>query len=159
MTTPLLTILVQTSPVPSHPSTALLDALFRSFDRHVKDIRRLAKIYILCDGYDEVEDDGESDDKANDKQKRKDGTKRGRVTRDVASRYREHLKLLRAKIDQPPFSGSASGCDDTIGPSLIELPERHGSACAIKAAFDMGRWRSMTISSCRTLTCHPFSKP
>ena len=144
MTTPLLTILVQTSPIPSHPSTALLEALFRSFDRHVKDIRRLAKIYILCDGYDEVEDDVEAvegDDTSNDKQKkRKDGTKRGRVTRDVASRYREHLKLLRTKIDQPPFAASASGCDDTSSPcvEIVELPERHGSACAIKAAFDMG---------------------
>ena len=106
----------------------------------MKDIRRLAKIYILCDGYDEIEDDGESDDKTNEKQKRKDGTKRGRVTRDVASRYREHLKLLRAKIDQPPFAGSASGFDDSSSPcvEIVELPERHGSACAIKEAFDMG---------------------
>ena len=106
----------------------------------MNDIRRLAKIYILCDGCDEVEDDVEGGDTSNEQQKRKDGTKRGRVTRDVASRYREHLKLLRAKIDQPPFEASASGCDGTSSPcvEIVELPERHGSACAVKAAFDMG---------------------
>lgn len=139
MTTPLLTILVQTSPIPSHPSTALLEALFRSFDRHVKDIRRLAKIYILCDGYDEIEDENVGGYQSKDK-KRKDGTKRGRVTRDVAGRYREHLKLLRARIGVPPFAASASGSDDTScqAVKMTELPQRHGSACAIKAAFDMG---------------------
>ena len=145
---PLLTILIQTSPIPSHPSTALLEALFRSFDRHMKGIRSLAKIYILCDGFDEVEDDDRVDGQSGDK-KRKDGTKRGRVSRDVAGRYREHLKQMRAKLDRPPFAvAPSSSCGDTCGASgdcqnsraveMIELPERHGSACAIKAAFDMG---------------------
>ena len=133
----LLTILIQTSPIPSHPSTALLEALFRSFDRHIKEIRCLAKIYILCDGYEEVEDD-DVDGRSSDK-KRKDGTKRGRVSRDAADRYREHLKRLRAKLDQPPFAAApSSSCGDTWDVEMVELPERHGSACAIKAAFDMG---------------------
>eukprot|EP00563_Minutocellus_polymorphus_P000202 CAMPEP_0181041966 /NCGR_PEP_ID=MMETSP1070-20121207/11891_1 /TAXON_ID=265543 /ORGANISM="Minutocellus polymorphus, Strain NH13" /LENGTH=374 /DNA_ID=CAMNT_0023120133 /DNA_START=149 /DNA_END=1273 /DNA_ORIENTATION=- len=108
-------------------------------------MRRLAaRIYILCDGYDEVEGDEGGDDKVNDK-KRKDGTKRGRVTKDVASRYREHLQQLRAKLDQPPFATPLSSCGNS-GDSeqsqavveMVELPERHGSARAIKAAFDLG---------------------
>ena len=144
MATPRLTILIQTSPIPSHPSTALLEALFRSFDRHVKDIRHLAQIYILCDGFDEVEDDdvGGGQTPANDNKKRKDGTKRGRVTRDVAGRYRDHLQNLRTKLDQLPFAapglerGESSQTCHAV--EMIELPERHGSACAIKAAFDMG---------------------
>ena len=43
----------------------------------------MAKFYILCDGFDEVEDDDGVDGQSSDK-KRKDGTKRGRVSRDVA---------------------------------------------------------------------------
>jgi len=132
----LLTILIQTSPIPSHPSTALLEALFRSFDK-VKNIRVLAKIYILCDGYDEIS--------AEEEEQGKDGIKRGRVSSDVAQRYREHLKLLRRKLDQPPFAPSQSyskdsNCDDNCisQVEMIELPQRHGSAPAIKAAFDMG---------------------
>ena len=131
----LLTILIQTSPIPSHPSTALLEALFRSFDK-VEKIRVLAKIFILCDGYDEI---------SVGEERGKDGTKRGRVTSDMAQRYREHLKLLRSKLDRPPFApshsyGKDNNCnDDCISPAeMIELPQRHGSAPAIKAAFDMG---------------------
>ena len=47
----LLTVLVQTSPLPSHPSTALAEALFRSFDR-VKCLKE-CNIIILCDGCDD----------------------------------------------------------------------------------------------------------
>ena len=146
MAAPQLTILIQTSPIPSHPSTALLEALFRSFDRHVTDIRRLAQIYILCDGYDEVEQDDDGGSVPTDEhKKRKDGTKRGRVTKDIADRYRVHLAILRSKLDQPPFAApELFECGDTSSQThhakveMIELPERHGSACAIKAAFDMG---------------------
>ena len=132
----LLTILIQMSPIPSHPSTALIEALFRSFDK-VENIRSLAKIYILCDGYDEIS--------AEDEQS-KDGTKRGRVSSEAARRYRDHLKVLRSKLNQPPFAPSQSDTtttndDDAFGVlpvKMIELPEHQGSALAIRTAFDMG---------------------
>jgi len=140
-----LTVLIQTSPIPSHPSTALLEALFRSFDRHVEDIRRLAQIYILCDGYEEVDDCNEGGDPASGDTKGKDGTKRGRVTKDLARRYRQHLQQLRDKLDRPPFAAAVPEGGDSRSQShasctveMIELPERHGSARAIKAAFDRG---------------------
>ena len=121
----LLTILIQTSPIPSHPSTALLEALFRSFAK-LQDVRRLAQIYILCDGCDEV---------TAEQAQRKDGTKRGCVSSDRAEAYRQHLELLRSKLNQPPFAPSVD--DDVASCSaveMIELSERHGSALAIQRA-------------------------
>ena len=53
----LLTVIIQTSPLPSHPSTALLEALFRSFDR--VDGLKEANIVILADGCDECEEESQ----------------------------------------------------------------------------------------------------
>ena len=47
----LLVVIVQTSHLPSYPSTALIEAQFRSFDR-VKCLKD-CNIIILCDGCDE----------------------------------------------------------------------------------------------------------
>lgn len=118
----LLTVLVQTSPVPSHPSTALLEALFRSFDR-VEGLRE-CRIVILCDGCDEVPAEEE-------------GYKRGKVSADAADRYRKHLELLRSRLGQAPFLSP-------MGNSLemLELPERHGSARAIAEAFRSNKVRT-----------------
>ena len=119
----LLTVIVQTSPLPSHPSTALLEALFRSFDRvkHLKD----CNIIILCDGCE--------DEHVNDtKQIKKINYKHGSINQEKVNDYLLHLDLLQQKIDnkEAPFISTNNG---TI--KLLKLPYRHGSARAIKAAF------------------------
>ena len=110
----LLTVIVQTSPIPSHPSTALLEALFRSFDR--VDGLRECKIVLVADGCNVVDDEVE-------------GLKRGKVSSDTACRYQTHLKRLQECIDKPPFGGSAVQGNGSV--ELLILTERHGSARAI----------------------------
>lgn len=107
----LLTVIVQTSPIPSHPSTALLQALFRSF-HHVKGLRE-CRILLVCDGCNEISSDQE------------EGLKRGKVSSDSAIRYRQHLERLEREIRNAPFGGLVE---------LLVLKERHGSARAIELA-------------------------
>jgi len=122
----LLTVIVQTSPLPSHPSTALLEALFRSFDRvkHLKD----CNIIILCDGACDEDDEHVKDTK----QSKKINYKHGSINQDKVNDYLLHLDLLQQKIDnkEAPFISTNNG---TI--KLLKLPYRHGSARAIKATF------------------------
>merc|ERR1719203_1103518 len=93
----LLTVLVQTSPIPSHPSTALLEALFRSFDQ--ADGLRDARIIILCDGLGTEAGEGQAEAEA----KAPVNLKHGRAPEDVADRYRAHLDLLEEGLGSPPF--------------------------------------------------------
>lgn len=129
----LLTVLIQTSPLPSHPSTALLEALFRSFDK--VDGLREASIYILCDGCGEST--AQLTDEGAVKQEAEPvvvNLKHGRAPDDVKRKYRLHLDTLETKLAFPPFLSPMAG--GTL--RLVRLPTRHGSACAIRAAFDMG---------------------
>ena len=138
----LLTVIIQTSPLPSHPSTALLEALFRSFDR--VDGLKEANIIILADGCDDdceeeerrtssndIHDDGDDDDQIATK---KANFKHGAAPLDTRMNYKQHLHLLRAKVNskQEPFIPSNNGSIQ-----LIELHHRHGSARAIAAAFNI----------------------
>jgi len=122
----LLTVIVQTSPLPSHPSTALLEALFRSFDKvkHLKD----CNIIILCDGACDEDDK----DVNGTKQSKKINYKHGSINQDKVNDYLLHLDLLQQKIDNQEDSFISTN-NGTI--KLLKLPYRHGSARAIKAAF------------------------
>lgn len=111
----ILTVIVQTSPVPSHPSTALLQALFRSFNEHVNGIRE-CRIIIVADGFEE---EGKGDG----------NLKRGKVPLDVAQRYRIFLKRIEESIINAPFGGSCIQKDGSV--QLVILSKRHGSAKAI----------------------------
>jgi hypothetical protein len=74
----LLKTIVQTSPIPSHPSTALLEALFRSF-QHVDGLLE-SRIVIVCDGCEEalpVE---------------KENNTHGKASSETTQNYRLHLK-------------------------------------------------------------------
>lgn len=129
----LLTVLIQTSPVPSHPSTALLEALFRSLNK--VDGLREANIYILCDGCEEAA--AQLVDEGANQQEIESvafNLKHGRASDNVKRKYRLHLDLLESKLVSPPFLPPMAG--GTL--RLVRLQTRHGSACAIKAAFDMG---------------------
>lgn len=115
----LLTVIVQTSPIPSHPSTALLQALFRSFD-HVDGLRK-CRILIVADGWGEIAST------------EAEGLKRGKVSSDSAIRYQQHLKQLQQDIADSPFHGSAV---DQGSVELLILDTRHGSAKAIQHAVN-----------------------
>mmetsp|Transcript_18366 Transcript_18366/g.52985 ORF Transcript_18366/g.52985 Transcript_18366/m.52985 type:complete len:387 (-) Transcript_18366:336-1496(-) len=122
----LLTVIIQTSPIPSHPSTALLDALFRSFNR-VNGIRE-CRIIISCDGCDEEETADEVFREG--RQKGIPNYKHGKVSEDAKTRYKTHLRHLRGKLGEDPFHGPVE---------IIELPYRHGSARAVDAVFSSVR--------------------
>jgi hypothetical protein len=136
-----LTILIQTSPIPSHPSTALLEALFRSFQK--ADGLLESKIVILADGVEEIENNDTSSDEPPPPQKLQqqqqqqpsevENIKHGKASSETAENYREHLKRLkRAVQDQhPPFQAHNGGSIE-----LYELETRHGSAPAIRAAME-----------------------
>mmetsp|Transcript_21330 Transcript_21330/g.43797 ORF Transcript_21330/g.43797 Transcript_21330/m.43797 type:complete len:486 (+) Transcript_21330:101-1558(+) len=150
-----LTVLVQTSPLPSHPSSALIEALFRSFSR--VDGLNDCNIIIVCDGCEEAEspcggrrnDSSRSTEPFHDEKnvkysrRRKTKTskkidnkhnyKHGIVSSEAACNYRLYLNHLQEKIYEkvPPFNPSAKGSI-----RLLRLPHRHGSAKAIATAFD-----------------------
>ena len=110
----LLTVLIQTSPIPSHPSTALLEALFRSFQR--ADGLLESTVLIVCDGCEEATA-GE-----------KENNKHGKASRSTVERYRQHLQLLESAVTsrQPPFLPQGNGSIQ-----VLQLQGRHGSAQAI----------------------------
>lgn len=128
----LLTVLIQTSPLPSHPSTALLEALFRSFDR--VDGLKEANIIILADGCESKETSSSDDHADNTTTTKKTNFKHGAAPLETRENYKQHLQLLQEKIDnrEAPFQPIKNG---TI--QLLQLPYRHGSARAIAAAFKM----------------------
>lgn len=114
----LLTVIVQTSPIPSHPSTALLEALFRSFQ--LVDGLLESRIFIVCDGCEEALP-GE-----------KENNKHGKASEETAYNYGLHLERVQECVSgqKPPFVPQEQG---TI--ELLKLPKRHGSARAIEATF------------------------
>ncbi|CAB9526080.1 expressed unknown protein [Seminavis robusta] len=130
----LLTVIVQTSPIPSHASTALLEALFRSFC-HADGFLE-STILIVCDGCQVVkEQSGETENH-----------KHGKASLETAQRYREHLVRLRHAVDtqQPPFVPHQNGSI-----KLLELERRHGSACAIQAAFVKRKIQTPLVMVCQ----------
>lgn len=114
-----LTVIVQTSPIPSHPSLALLEALFRSFEK--ADGLLESRIVILCDGCEAVSDEDEA---AN--------YKHGKASPQAVSNYQEHLKKLNDAIGEPPFVSQGNGSIE-----VMQLPHRHGSAKAIQVALSL----------------------
>ncbi|KAG7366947.1 hypothetical protein IV203_029617 [Nitzschia inconspicua] len=120
-----LTVLIQTSPIPSHPSTALLEALFRSFRK--ADGLLESQIVILADGCEEITISAEG--KVNEVE----NIKHGKASLFTAKNYREHLTRLREKVAKqtPPFCPLPGGSI-----KLLELEGRHGSALAIQAGMN-----------------------
>ena len=125
-----LTVLIQTSPLPSHPSTALLDALFASLDR--VDGLKGCRIVILADGCGgDGRGDGGGPAPASCNFKHGDaGAAPG-----VGDAYRLHLDEVQRKVDGgvEPYAPSAGG-----SVRLLRLPRRFGSAGAVAEAFRLG---------------------
>jgi len=140
----LLTVLVQTSPIPSHPSTALLEALVRSF-QHCDGLLE-ARIIVVCDGCGEESLTERKEAEDNDSST-KENYKHGKTTTaETAARYRQHLQQLRHMVEQrqAPFVPQAHGSME-----LLELAERHGSARAIQAVFDQGLVQTPLVMICQ----------
>ena len=128
----LLTVIIQTSPLPSHPSTSLIDALFHSFDRvnGLKD----CNIILLCDGCEHGEDGpSTSKDEQREGQQTHDNYKHGStLSMESTENYRLYLKQLCEKIINrvQPYCPTNNGSI-----RLVELPKRYGSANALKTIF------------------------
>ena len=122
----LLTVIIQTSPVPSHPSTSLIDALFNSFDR--VDGLKSCNIVLLCDGCDHITAKDENNKLP---QNYKHGST---LSNESYLNYRLYLNQLREKIKHrtPTYCPTDKGSI-----LLLELPKRYGSASALEAVFPM----------------------
>ena len=108
-----LTIVVTTSPIPSVPSTALLQACLKSFE-HVNDLSR-CRVIIVCDGIGKVL-----------RAEEKPNWKCSRVNPGHAAVYKEYIsnieRLAQRQQQQQP-------CE------VMVLDERHGCGLAVKAAL------------------------
>lgn len=104
-----MSVLITTSPVPSNPSTMMLEAVLNSFSR----VQGLTEcpIVIVCDGF---------------KFSGKSTWKAGRITEDAALRYDEYLSNLEKLLD-----------DGTLPPGtrLVILDGHNGQALAVKAGL------------------------
>jgi len=104
-----LTVVITTSPVPSNPSTMMLEAVLQSFNR-VKGLGDCALV-IVCDGYNFAA---------------KSTWKAGKVTEDAAERYLEYLQNLESMLN----SGKLPA-----GTKLVILDGRNGQALALRAGL------------------------
>merc|ERR1719410_2990660 len=104
-----MSVLITTSPVPSNPSTMMLEAVLGSFSR----AEGLAEcpLVIVCDGY---------------RYSQKSTWKAGRVTDDAAWRYERYLENLEAMLE----SGKLPK-----GTQLVILEGHNGQALAVKAGL------------------------
>ena len=83
----ILTVLIQTSPIPSHPSLALLEALFKSFQK--ADGLLESNIVILCDGCEEIIKGQQQNNGDSDRKNEKENHKHGKASQETAKRYRQ----------------------------------------------------------------------
>jgi hypothetical protein len=122
-----LTVLIQTSPIPSHPSTALLEALFRSFQK--ADGLLESRIVILADGCEEL-----IPFPPNERGINKENFKHGRASSKTVDNYRLHLKQLKEIVQNrtSPICSQPGGSVE-----LVELESRHGSARAIEVGMKL----------------------
>lgn len=105
-----MSVLITTSPVPSNPSTMMLEAVLNTFPR-VKGLPE-CPLVIVCDGF---------------RFAAKSTWKAGRVTEDSAVRYEEYLQRLEGLLHNgrlPP------------GTRLVILEGRNGQAMAVRAGLD-----------------------
>jgi len=110
-----LTVVLATSPVPSHPSTALIDHVLESFSLAGLDKCRLV---IVCDGCI-VQDRARP--------------KRGIVTAAVAAAYCEFVQQLQDRY----------ATDKAV--RVLALEKHHGFAFAVKAALSLVQTRFLCV--------------
>ena len=117
----LLTVIITTSPIQSHPSSKLLEDVLDSFV-HIPDLGTCRKL-LVCDGFKVIP------------HKRKDGggtnnqSKKGLISAEVGRRYEEFVDSVteRSSKGVHPF-----GCGAT---EVIRLKKHMGFAYAVKEAL------------------------
>lgn len=115
-----LTIIITTSPIPSHPSTELLDIVFSSF-RLVDGLYECRKI-IIADGTIDVEE------RLNVFSKKKpEQIKSGIVSLDLRNRYHKYLLRVQEKCNSSQY----------LETELIVQPQRNGYAKNLEIALNL----------------------
>eukprot|EP00300_Choanocystis_sp_HF-7_P024345 c2576_g1_i1.p1 GENE.c2576_g1_i1~~c2576_g1_i1.p1 ORF type:complete len:333 (+),score=67.10 c2576_g1_i1:27-1001(+) len=116
----LLTIVVTTSPVDSHPNTSILEQTITSLSlipclcpNPAQSVARTCRLVIVCDGC-RVTDDNKF--------------RQGKVTSDKAADYDEYKRRLREL--------SAQDQGWLAGAEIVELKERMGFSFALKAGIE-----------------------
>ncbi|CAE7897513.1 unnamed protein product [Symbiodinium sp. KB8] len=112
-----LSVIVTTSPVPSNPSTEMLDRVLASMQL-VPGLGSAPKI-IVCDGCKCVPPGHKTNHKA------------GKVTIEEAQRYEQFIERLREK------SAESCKCEDAafFGTQVLSISDHHGFGFAVKAAL------------------------
>jgi hypothetical protein len=129
----LLTIIVTTSPIKSHPSTELLERTFETFRLAGDDFCGCEKV-IVCDGFRHQQDTGEVSKKhSNAKQAMRNGI----VTTEQASNYvafKDKLQRLCAQspVDSPFRNTRVEELDDRMG---YGFALRHALRHCVKSPF------------------------
>lgn len=110
-----LSIVVTTSPIPSMPSTALLEALYKSLAM-TPELRGCRRI-LVADGVGSVVPDCQASN-----------YKKSRVKSSELDRYKQYLHAIKDLI--------AAGAQGFCGTELLALQEHVGFSLAVKAATD-----------------------
>ena len=112
----LLSVVVTTSPIPSMPSTVLLEALYSSLSMipYLSDCRRI----LVADGIGEVLAEGGDPN-----------YKKSRVLPGEEEAYEQYLDAIQGLID--------AGTKGFHGTELLRMPQRVGFGLAVKAAAEM----------------------
>ncbi|CAE8618065.1 unnamed protein product [Polarella glacialis] len=106
-----MSVLITTSPVPSNPSTMMIEAVMNTFS-HVAGLKE-CPLVIVCDGYRFAKGD-------------KSTWKAGKVTEDSAERYLEYLENLELLLNTGRLPA---------GTRIVVLDGRNGQAMAVKAGL------------------------
>jgi hypothetical protein len=126
----LLTIVITTSPIKSHPSTEVIESAMATFllaggSNFAYSCRKI----IVCDGYRTYVSDAKDDDptttvsrRQNDKQSMRNGI----VTPQQAENYAQYKERLQTLCEN---ATTTSAFQNT---NIIELPDRHGYGYALK---------------------------
>jgi len=121
-----LSIILVTSPSPTHPSTILVDSVISSL-KLFGNVIDSVPIWIIADGVIIVEDG-------------KARSKRGRVMRKQAAAYEEYLCALENKVSDPPFN-------------LVRMERHVGFAMAVKRGLELcGTMHALVLQHDRVFT-------
>ena len=130
LTTPvqeLLTVIITTSPIQSHPSSKLLEDVLDSF-AHIPGLDCCRKL-LVCDGYKVIRETAGRGGNGTNNQ-----SKKGLVSAEVGRRYDEYVEAMtqRAEAGEYPFDCYSAAAGTT---SVIRLKKHMGFAYAVKEAL------------------------
>jgi hypothetical protein len=122
-----LTVIITTSPIQSHPSSKLLEDVLDSF-AHIPGLDCCRKL-LVCDGYKVIRETAGRGGNGTNNQ-----SKKGLVSAEVGRRYDEYVEAMtqRAEAGEYPFDCYSAAAGTT---SVIRLKKHMGFAYAVKEAL------------------------